>query len=156
MAKIYWHTKTLFKQNWEYYWSYKHNHCIECKKCDFKHRGRWLCSSCREKERSKTEKRKEQKYRACIKRHKKNYNYIPVVKTKKPQTKEEKLEYQKKRYNENKEIIKIIKLWKKLNNQWIKCLQYITEKGKIIYVPPYEWSRNNNYLEKIIDHFNKK
>jgi hypothetical protein len=33
-----------------------------------------------------------------------------VVKTKKPQTKEEKLEYQKKRYNENKEIIKIIKL----------------------------------------------
>jgi hypothetical protein len=43
-----------------------------------------------------------------------------------------------------------------LNNQWIKCLQYITEKGKIIYIPPYEWSRNNNYLEKIIDHFNKK
>ncbi len=57
--KKYWHTKTLFIQpwTWKYKWSYKFEHCVECLTCNFKHKGRWLCTSCWDKERKAKKKR---------------------------------------------------------------------------------------------------
>ena len=51
-----WHTKTLFIQWWKYKWSYRYDHCVKCWTCNFKHKGRWLCLSCWDKERNKTPK----------------------------------------------------------------------------------------------------
>ena len=59
MSKKYWHTWTLFLQNWKYYkWSYKFDYCIECKNCDSKHKWNWLCTSCWDKNRQNNARRK--------------------------------------------------------------------------------------------------
>jgi len=122
--KKYWHTGTLFLQNWKYYkWSYKFDFCIECKTCNFKHKGRWLCTSCRDKERDKNETRKKQKYNISKKWHKKNYE--PVKERKKRKSNFNPVEYRKKYYNENKEVIKYLAKVYRMKKKWLQCIKII-------------------------------
>ena len=43
--------KFFTKRNWVICWSYKHEKCVKCGKTEHKHKGRWLCLSCFNKER---------------------------------------------------------------------------------------------------------
>ena len=57
--KAHGHTGTLFIQAWKYKWSYDHEHCTECGKCDFKHKSKWLCTRCYDRKRSKSPARQK-------------------------------------------------------------------------------------------------
>ena len=132
--KKYWHTKTLFIQrwNWKYKWSYKYDHCIECGKCDKKHKWKWLCTRCRDKKRDNNQKRKEQKYKAWLKYHQKNYN--PVIEKKERIKTFDIKSYRKIRYNKNKELIKLKLKTQRMIKKWLSCMQMII-KWKIYFLP---------------------
>ena len=141
MAKEYGHTWTLFIQWWKYKWSQKYEHCIECWLVKFKHKGRWLCTSCWEKERDKDPKRKAVKYKAWHKWHVANKPRKPreewePMGTKKRLTPEQKKEYQKAWYQKWKEPIIILNKWRIWAKKWLILPLY---KGRPI---PFEiWPR---------------
>lgn len=119
--KQYGHTQTLFIQWGKYKWSYKYDHCVQCGTCKFKHKGRWLCTSCHDKERGKTEKRKEVQYKATMKWHNKNYVRIPPEQHKKKWPKPtgfDRKAYQKEWYQKRKEFLDILREWKRLEKEW--------------------------------------
>lgn len=97
--KAHWHTWNLFIRGWKYKWSYKHDHCIECGTCKFKHKGKGLCTSCTEKKRAKNPKRKltlEKANTTWIKKNRDQFN-----------------DYQRKWHNEyyhkNKEVMDLLR-----------------------------------------------
>lgn len=128
--KQYWHTWTLFIRAWKYKWSYKYDHCIQCKTCDHKHKWRWLCTSCWDKERNKNPKRKETHRVASMKWKNKNNPKKPREEWKKRWNNKQrtmtKQEYQKVWYQRWKEAIIILNKWKIWKNKW-----------KIL--PEYQW-----------------
>lgn len=132
MSKQFWHTKTLFIQNWKYKWSYKYNYCIECWTCNFKHKWNWLCTSCREKKRDKTKARQETKKKAMLKYYK--LNYKPVEIRKKKESNFDTKKYQKQWQIENKEVLKLFARIYKMQKKWLNCIQIIVN-GKIRYLP---------------------
>ncbi len=128
--KAYWHTKTLFIQAGKYKWSYKHDHCIECKCVKFKHKWRWLCTSCWEKERDKDPKRKEQKYKAGHKWHTINNPSKPREEwkpmwTKKRLTPEQRKEYQREWARKWSIAINAIRKGATRHKKWLPCVQYM-------------------------------
>lgn len=120
--KKFWHTGTLFKQNWnwKYKWSYKFDFCTECKTCNSKHKGHWLCTKCFDKKRDLNKKRQETKKKAGRKYH--DIHYKPVLERKKQISTFNFDEYRKKWYNENKERISIESKGKKRFKKWLPCL----------------------------------
>jgi hypothetical protein len=125
--KKYWHTKTLFLQNWKYYkWSYKYNHCIVCGTCNHKHKWKWLCTSCFDKQRYNDPKR-------IITRKKISNNYY--LKSKTDIIKKEKIYNNIKKYQEkNKEILRLLRLVRYKKNRWYKIMEY-NINWKIKYLP---------------------
>ena len=141
MAKEYWHTKTLFLQNWKYYkWSYKFDNCQNCWTCDFKHKWRWLCTSCFDKERKVNSKKRlfnlaKQNWKHYYRKRVELFLTKTEHKKKKVNfTKEMQVEYKKEWYKKNSERISIIRRWEKRKKKWLPCLEYITSK-KTIYLP---------------------
>ena len=127
MAKEYWHTKTLFIQWWKYKWSYKHEHCTECKWVKFKHKGRWLCTSCWDKERANDPNRIETRLNASRKFSEKNR--IPLELQKKKWNKwwwtpEDKKAYQKSWYEKWKIAISTLKKWIVRKRKWLPYVEY--------------------------------
>lgn len=125
--KKYWHTKTLFLQNWKYYkWSYKYNHCIVCGNCNHKHKWKWLCTSCFDKQRYNDPKR-------IITRKKISNNYY--LKSKTDIIKKERIYNNIKKYQEkNKEILRLLRLVRYKKNRWYKIMEY-NINWKIKYLP---------------------
>lgn len=163
--KAYWHTKTLFIQGWKYKWACKYEHCIECWQTKFKHKWRWLCTSCWEKERDKTERRKEVKYKAWHKWHIENKPKKPREEWKKMWPKPtgfDRSEYGKQWYQKNREVILLLNKWKVRKRKWLPVIEIL---GKYIpYInlekPPTlkwydEWKQNQQIFDKIIQFINK-
>lgn len=141
MAKEFGHTGTLFIQAWKYKWSYRHEHCIKCWQVKFKHKGRWLCTSCWDKEKDNDPNRKEQKYNAGHKWHVINKPRKPREEWKKRWQKPTwfyKKEYARQWYQKWKEPIIILNLWRERQKRWIIQPLY---KWKPI---PFDiWPRDN-------------
>lgn len=124
--KKFWHTKTLFIQAGKYKWSYKHFHCIVCWMVEYPHKGKWLCTSCFDKERVKNKKRKNKVKLASIKFHIKKRILSKLTAKERvyneKMTREDRLQYQKEWYQEIKEKnIEIIRLkWKiqRMKKSW--------------------------------------
>lgn len=132
MSKEYWHTKTLFIQAWKYKWSYKFNYCIKCWTCNHKHKWNWLCTSCWDKERDKTNKRKEIKQKAWKKWHK--TNYIPVIERKKRVKTFDAKTYKKEWRIKNKEALLLKAKAYRMVKKGINCMQ-ININWKYKYLP---------------------
>lgn len=153
MSKEFWHTWTLFIQAWKFKWSYNYEHCIKCWTVTFKHKWRWLCTSCWEKERDKTKRRQEVKRKAWSKWHKEHYIYSDWSKKKWPKpflTKDDKKTYKKEYMRKHRERYKIIKEWKERKEKWLSYLEY-NINWKIIYLPFWDLVKpncttNNMYL----------
>ena len=156
--KIHWHTKTLFLQWNKYKWSIKYDHCIKCKTCDYKHKGRWLCTRCIDKERYAKPKRKEVLRKSALKWSRQH-------------TEEEKIRknlIQKKYYLKNKEVLQLILKARRRVQRWLPCLQIII-KWKTRYLPfeslekpttvthtDYEqWKENQRAFDLIRSFYNK-
>jgi len=135
--KKYWHTWTLFINWWKYKWAYKYEHCIECWQSNSKHKGKWLCTKCWDKERGKTGKRKRQNMIKSRKFYYKERILMFLVKTefkkkKRNWTNESMDIYKKEWYKQNKERISLEKKTKTRLKNWLPCLQmYI--KWKLRY-----------------------
>ena len=141
--KAFWHTKTLFIQAGKYKWSYKHDHCIECWQTKFKHKWRWLCTSCWDKKRDKNPKRKEVKYKAWHKWHiinkpKKPREEWKPMWTKKRLTSEQRKKYRKNWYRKWKEAIIILNKWRIWSKRWLQLPMY-----KWYSIPFDIWPRND-------------
>lgn len=141
MAKKFWHTWTLFLQNGKYYkWSYKYNHCIECGKCDFKHKWKWLCTSCFDKKRKENPKRKFNLKKQNLKHYFKSRVLLFLEKTeRKKKQKTFNLEKYKKQwykqwYKENQEALLLKAKAYRMKRKWIKCLEMIIN-WKTKYLP---------------------
>lgn len=133
------HTKTLFVQGGKYKWSYKHDHCIECWLVKFKHKWRWLCTSCWDKKRAKNPRRREVLYKSGMKWHHANKPKIPREEWRKTwiqafRTSESKKEYKRQWHINNyaiwKDAILCINRGKARNKKWLPCVQY-----KNVYLP---------------------
>lgn len=127
--KAFWHTKTLFIQWWKYKWSFHFDHCTQCGKCDKKHKWRWLCSSCWEKDREKSDRRKEQKYQAWHRFSIKKRIPKELQRKKKPIFTREELTVHRKEaytkwYTEWKEAILILRKWQELKKLGIVLPEY--------------------------------
>ena len=135
--KQYWHTKTLFIQrwNWKYKWAYKHNHCIECWKCDFKHKWNWLCTKCRDKKRDLDPKRKQIKKKAWLKYHEKNYK--PVIERKKKLKVFDMKSYQKDWRQKNYEALQLKSKAYRMKKKGINVLKMIINWKEKLF--PWEW-----------------
>lgn len=167
MAKEYGHTKTLFIQWWKYKWSYKYEHCISCGKVDKPHKWRWLCTRCRDKKRDQDPKRKEQKYKACIKWHENNYKRIPREEWKpmgnlKRLTPEQKKEYQHQWYMKNREVIWLLRKWEVRKRKWLPTIQILWKHipyfdiTKPLALERYdEWKKNMELFDKVRKYLNK-
>jgi len=115
--KICWHTKTLFIQWWKYKWSYKFNHCIKCLTCENKHKWKWLCTKCFDKNRDKNFNRKKVKLKAWLKYYQKH-----------KWTDKEKIRLRnvaKVYYQKHKEALKIIQRVRNRLKAWKKCLKIV-------------------------------
>ncbi len=132
-----WHTGTLFIKGWKYQWSYKHSSCVKCRKVDFPHKGKGLCSKCYDKKRDENPERQLIKEKARKKWFKANYEYIK--KAKETSTFDDKA-YKKKWYWENHwkylKAKKLLKEWAKKNLQWIECIKF--RHNDEYYYLPYE------------------
>ena len=106
--KAYWHTKTLFIEWWKYKWAKEHNNCVLCGRCDFPHKGKWLCTKCYDKERLKNPARKKQ-----IAKNNRNWlvNNREEIQEKRKQAK-------KLYYNIYKEELNFIAKWKRYKKAW--------------------------------------
>lgn len=126
--KAFWHTKTLFIEWWKYKWSRKYDHCVECWQCKFKHKWRWYCTSCWDKEQYRDDRR-EQKRQAWKKWHEANYTRIPREQWKKMwhpviRTPESIKAYNKEWYQKNKYVLSIMKRWKLKYEKGQEVMQY--------------------------------
>ncbi len=143
MAKNFWHTKTLFiDSNWKYKWSYKNDFCINCKTCKFKHKWRWLCTSCFEKERkTKSNKRKfnlkKQNTKFYVKSRVLHYlNKKEDLRFRKRRSNFNEKEYKKKYYIDNLERLKLQSKTHRRLKKWLPCLKIIVNwKDKFL---PFE------------------
>lgn len=174
MPKMYWHTKTLFLQNWKYYkWSYSFDHCIICGTCNFKHKWRWLCTSCWDKERKNKRNRKISRKIASAKysfRRRVNHWLNKITKPKywpvRILSEEDKKEYKKSWYEKNKEVMKLISKAYRMEKQWLNPLKIMVnwktrllpfttlEKPKMTTDPKYEeWKKNQNDFLKIKSYY---
>lgn len=133
--KKYWHTWTLFIQAWKYKWSYKHDYCVVCWKCDFKHKWNWLCTSCWDKKRDNNERRKEIKRKAGLKYHEQNYK--PVIERKKRVKSFDAKKYRKEWYNKNIEALKLKAKAYRMMKKGIQCLKMIINWKEKYF--PFEW-----------------
>lgn len=153
--KKYWHTKTLFIQtwNWKYKWSYKHEHCIKCWTCNFKHKWRWLCTRCWDKERDKKTSRKlikkkasENYYDKHLRRNfKKDIQYFKFrIYNLISRKKEKKKEWIEK----NKEAILLKgKVYRRLQ-KWLTCMQVIIN-WKTRYLPFETLEKPNKFCNDL-------
>ena len=137
--KAYWHTKTLFLQNWKYYkWAYKYNHCIECWNCNHKHKWKWLCTSCRDKARHNKPKR-------IITLKKANKTYLEKAKT--DTNIKTRLRLNVKKYQtKNAEVLRIIRLARYKKNRWYPVMMMIIN-WKTIYLPFQTLEKPNLYQD---------
>lgn len=125
--KTFWHTGTLFIQWGKYKWACKYDHCIECLWVSFKHKWKWLCTSCWDKKRANDPNRIETRKKASTKWH-------TINKPRKPRSEWAKMwpkptwfdqkAYQKEWYENNKVYITTIKKWKEWQSKWILCISY--------------------------------
>ena len=100
---------TKFIQWWKIKWSYKFDKCIICWTCKHKHKGRWLCTSCWDKERIKNPKRKESVLKAS-KKHSNKYYY------------------------ENRKVLLLLNKTKNRMKSWKPCLQLMVN-WQMRYLP---------------------
>jgi len=155
MTKKYWHTWTLFKQtNWKYKWSYKFDFCQQCKTCNFKHKGRWLCTSCWDKERSKKANRKVVRFKAMWKHYYKTRILMYLEKkSHKPfwpkthKTIEEKRLQKQEWYKNNSERISILRKAERRLKNWLPCLKLIIN-NKEVYLPFEDIDKPKNNLQE--------
>ena len=135
--KIYWHTHSLFIQrwNWKYKWSYKHNYCIECWKCDKPHKGLWFCTRCWDKKRDNDPKRKATKLKASQKWQK--LNYTPVTERKKRVKIFDMKEYQKEWRQKNYEALQLKSKAYRMKQKGINVLKMIINWKEKLF--PWEW-----------------
>ncbi len=122
------HTKTLFIQWLKYKWACHYDYCIECKWVKFKHKGRWLCTSCWDKERANNPKRIEIRQKAWKKWHE-------INKPRKPREEWEKMwpkptwfdqkEYRKEWYNKWKVAILSLNRWAVRKKNWLPYIEYL-------------------------------
>jgi len=149
--KAYWHTKTLFIQWWKYKWACKYDHCINCLKCDKKHKWRWLCTSCWDKERDKNPKRKEIKHKAWMKWHVINKPKKPREEWKKMWPKPtwfDQIQYKKDWYRMNREPILLLRKWESRKKKWLPCIEYRAPK-RTVYLPFDDLIKNYKQFEMI-------
>lgn len=154
-----WHTKTLFIQWWKYKWSYKYDHCIECKTVKFKHKWRWLCTRCWDEERSIKPNRIESKQKASKKWHTINKPRKPREEYKKSLPKPtwfDRRSYQKEWYMKNREVILFLKKWVVRKRKWLptieilwKHIPYIDLEKPIAMSGYDEWKKNVELFDKI-------
>jgi len=133
--KSYWHTWTLFIQAWKYKWSFKFDNCVKCWTCNSKHKWRWLCIKCWDKEREKSPKRKEIKRKARIKYHKKTYT--PVIERKKRVKTFDVKKYQKEWRLKNQEALKLKEKAYRMVKKGVQCLKMIINWQEKHF--PFEW-----------------
>lgn len=170
MTKKFWHTKTLFLQNGKYYkWSYKYTHCRECGNCDHKHKGRWLCTSCFDKERAKNMSRKAQMKVIWRRWHEKHYTRV-VEKKKivRHYTDESIRDYQRRWYKENHDAMLLLYKIKRRKLRWLLCMEIII-KWKTRFLPfesivrpskrctqkEYdEYKKSENQFKTLVDYYN--
>jgi hypothetical protein len=117
------HTKTLFITAWKYKWSYKYEHCIICWTCDRLHKGKWKCTACFERLRTKNKILKNNNQVAYQKKIKDNPEF-KIYKTKKAK------EY----YQRNKQAICIINRGKRRKEKDLPCMVLILN-WKQAYLP---------------------
>ncbi len=174
MPKMYWHTKTLFLQNWKYYkWSYSFDHCIVCGTCKFKHKGRWLCTSCWDKERKNKRNRKISRKIAWVKysfrrriKHWLDTKIAPKYWPARILSEEDKKEYKKSWYEKHKEVMKLISKAYRMEKKWLNPLKIMVnwktrllpfttlEKPKMTTDPKYdEWKKNQSDFLKIRSYY---
>lgn len=134
-----WHSKTLFMMWNKYYWAKKHEHCVVCWTVKYKHRCRWMCTSCYAKEKRKTPNAQKSNK---ISRNKINYRnrvlkYLEQKEKKvRPRTRNQ-YEYNKKRRNEFKIEYRLIEKARRRRKKWLPCLSMIIN-WKTKYFP-FEW-----------------
>lgn len=129
--KKYWHTWTLFIKWWKFKWAYKYDHCIKCRKADFKHKWKWLCTSCYDRERKNNSK--QRKINLKIQNTKHYYKSRILLFLEKKEYKKtwpktnifNLLEYRKNYYQKNKEVLKLIAKWNRMNKSWKNPLKII-------------------------------
>lgn len=107
-------------------WSKKYKKCNKCWTIEIKHKWRWLCLKCYDKQRAKKQKRKEVLRNATRKYIEKNKLYEKYKKSK--------IESVKKYYKKNKEALQIIRRVRYRFNKWLKCLEF-NINWKIKYLP---------------------
>lgn len=163
--KAFWHTWTLFIQAEKYKWSYKFDHCQQCKTCNFKHKGRWLCTSCWDKERANNPKRIEVRKKAWKKWHEIHKPRKPREEWKpmwqKPTWFDQK-SYQHEWYMKNRDAILFLKKWAVCKRLWKPVLEimwkhipYIDlEKPKNIDFYD-EWKKNSDIFDKVKKYLTK-
>lgn len=177
MSKEYWHTGTLFYENWKYRWSYKYTHCIRCWTCDHKHKWRWLCTSCADKERSKKTNRKKVRKIAKTKYFikKRIFHWLETPEKKKTWpdkflTEKDKILYKKSYYQKNKEIIKLIskayRMEKRGENPMKIIIKWKTRLLPFVWLmekPSYteeekyeEWKKEQEIFLKLKKYYEKK
>lgn len=122
------HTKTLFIQWGKYKWACHYDHCTECKGVKFKHKWRWLCTSCTDRKRANDPNRKETRIKASRKFCEKNH--IPLELQKKKWNKwwwtpEDKKAYQKSWYEKWKIAILTMKKWIVRKKKWLPYVEYM-------------------------------
>lgn len=146
--KTHWHTGTLFIQAWKYKWSYNFDHCIKCWTCNFKHKGKGICTSCHDKERAKWRTRKQ-----TLKKSNSKW-----IETSREQFNEYQKKWHKEYYEKNKEVINLIRAWQRYKKQgkpvliisWkpIPFMELI--KPKSTRDPRYEeWKKNDILFTKL-------
>lgn len=157
--KKYGHTGTLFiqHQNWKYKWSYKYDHCRHCWTCNFKHKWRWLCTSCWDKERAKKKSRILVRRKASKNRYSKHFKKNPIIKEIrwkiiKILNQERRKEMNRKRClkwrSKNKEVINIKQRVKTRQKKWLYCMEYRIN-WKTIFLPFEDlWKPINNLYSK--------
>ena len=156
--KAYGHTKTLFIQAWKYKWSYKHDFCISCKNVSSKHKWKWLCTKCFDKNRREDSKRLFNLAKQNWKYYYKTRILMFLEKTEHKKkalnfTKEDQKIYQKEWYTINREAI-LLK-WKadRMKKRWETVLIAFI-KWKERYFPftnitrPPMWHDMIEYREK--------
>ena len=125
-----WHTKTLFIQWGKYKWACKYDHCVECKTCTSKHKWRWLCTKCWDRNRDNDPKRKEIKYKAWHKWHTINKPRKPREEWKPMWQKpflslEDKKKYMHEWYIKWRDAILTIKKWVIRKKKWLPYVEYM-------------------------------
>jgi len=109
-------------------WSRKYTECQECKTTNFKFKAKWLCTSCYDKQRFKSPKRKQSLRKSVNKRYYNNQGNEEVLEVRRA-------DYRR-HYNNKREVILLAKKARYKQRNWLPHM--IMRVNWIAYPLPFE------------------